>query len=100
VAQSRAYALHVAWIASLALIVTVLGVGIPVRYAYHRAPCDSEPRCFDVDQLPPSGIRTLASNGMSLDAYAAYMTAIAGVVTLFPLVQDQGTSSGALRYGS
>lgn len=63
-----------AWVVLAGLVVALFGASLPVGFAYLRTVC-TEGSCSG-PQLSAAGVETLSALGLSIDAFAAYTTAI------------------------
>jgi hypothetical protein len=77
---------HGLWLANTLVLLLIFAFGASARYKRLQVPCAVEPRCVDEERLPPSGLRRLAEDGLSLSVYAGYLTALASLPTLCALV--------------
>jgi hypothetical protein len=67
------------WAANVVVVLVIVVSGSLTRYDQLRTPCATEPRCFDVERLPPSGVERLARSGLSPQGYAVYLTVLANL---------------------
>jgi hypothetical protein len=73
---------RVAWVLLAILIMLLIGVGIPLEYAYYKSICTGAACANDPERLTLEGVQALQALGLSVGFYAAYNVTVELVATL------------------